>query len=540
MPWCRWRRVAPLLAAVGYWAYLNGLLAQELRLHVQDATGSGMAAAGSLIPTAPGVTAAARRNFRTDDRGTADLRDLAPGSYRLLLTRYGFQADPVEIAVPTTGAVEQTITMAVRAPSTQVNVVDATPLAGTETELRNVPAPVQVASAQEIAESNALNISDFLNQRLTSVFVNEIQGNPFQPDVNFRGYTASPLLGTPQGLSIYLDGVRLNQPFGDVVSWDLIPRVAISETTLMPGSNPLFGLNTLGGAVALETKSGSTHPGSVVQVSGGSFGRRLMDLEHGGANAKGLDWYVASSLFFEDGWRQSSPSDVRQFFGKLGWLHNKTALHLSVGYANNALTGNGLQEQRFLAQNYSSVYTTPDQTLNRSPMANLSVRHTPTAHLSFSGNAYVRALAANTVNGDVNQDSLDQSVYQPSTADQAALRAAGYTGFPTSGANSSNTPFPYWRCIAQVLQRADPAERCDALLTRTTTNQHNYGAFGQATWTGTPHRQRNQFTIGGGFDGSHVGFGQTTQLGYLNPDRSVTTLNAFADGVTGGTLNGDP
>ena len=90
-----------------------------------------------------------------------------------------------------------------------------------------------------------------------------MQGNPFQPDVNYRGYTASPLLGTPQGLSVYMDGVRLNQPFGDVVSWDLIPRLAIASMTLMPGSNPLFGLNTLGGALSIQTKDGTSNPGHV-------------------------------------------------------------------------------------------------------------------------------------------------------------------------------------------------------------------------------------------------------------------------------------
>ena len=99
------------------------------------------------------------------------------------------------------------------------------------------------------------------------MYVNEIQGNPFQPDVNYRGYTASPLLGTPQGVSVYMDGVRLNQPFGDVVSWDLIPRLAIASTDLMPGSNPLFGLNTLGGALSIQTKDGRSHPGTMVQAS---------------------------------------------------------------------------------------------------------------------------------------------------------------------------------------------------------------------------------------------------------------------------------
>src|SRR5262249_39598594 len=160
-----------------------------------------------------------------------------------------------------------------------------------------------------------------------------------------RGYTASPLLGTPQGLSVYMDGVRLNQPFGDVVSWDLIPRIAISEVTLIPGSNPLFGLNTLGGALAVQTKDGRRQPGTAVQISGGSFGRGMFEFEHGGANAKGLNWYLASALFFEDGWRAASPSNVRQFFGKLGWQSAQTVLGLTVAYANNALNGNALQEQ---------------------------------------------------------------------------------------------------------------------------------------------------------------------------------------------------
>ena len=124
-----------------------------------------------------------------------------------------------------------------------------------------------------------------MNRRLDSVHVNEIQSNPFQPDVNYRGYTASPLLGTPQGLSVYMDGVRLNQPFGDIVSWDLIPRSAISSLALMPGSNPLFGLNTLGGALSLETKNGVRDPGTSIQAIYGSHTRYAVEFEHGGSKA---------------------------------------------------------------------------------------------------------------------------------------------------------------------------------------------------------------------------------------------------------------
>ena len=123
-----------------------------------------------------------------------------------------------------------------------------------------------------------------------------------------------------------MDGVRQNQPFGDIVAWDLIPKIAISELALMPGSNPLFGLNTLGGAISIDTKNGLSQPGTTLQISGGSFGRRAGEFEHGGSNRKGLSWYVAGNLFREDGWRQFSPSEVRQSFGKLGWQHAKTSI----------------------------------------------------------------------------------------------------------------------------------------------------------------------------------------------------------------------
>ena len=199
-------------------------------------------------------------------------------------------------------------------------MVAATPLPGVEMPADQIAAPVQTATSKDLEASGALDLSDFLKRRATAVTVNEIQGNPFQADVSYRGYTASPLLGTPQGLSVYLDGVRMNQPFGEVVSWDLIPRVAIGSSTLMPGSNPLFGLNTLGGALVLHTKDGQANKGTTVQGLFGSYLRRAVEFEHGGARASGtLNWYVAGNLFAEDGWRDDSPSDVRQLFGKFGW-----------------------------------------------------------------------------------------------------------------------------------------------------------------------------------------------------------------------------
>jgi outer membrane receptor protein involved in Fe transport len=426
-------------------------------------------------------------------------------------------------------------------PKFKVEVIESTPLPGVNLTLEDIPAPVQTALARDIDASGALDLSDFLNRRINGVFVNEMQGNPFQPDVNYRGYTASPLLGTPQGISVYMDGVRLNQPFGDVVSWDLLPRIAIGSTTLMPGSNPLFGLNTLGGALSIQTKDGRSAPGTSVRGIAGTGTRRSVEFEHGGSRGAGLDWYVAGNFFAEDGWREASPSTVNQLFGKLGWHNPKTDIGVSTAYADTALTGNGLQEQRFLAQDYASVYSIPDTTDNRATLVNVTATHKTSASLTVTGNAYYRNIHTSTLNGDVNDDSLDQSLYQPTAAERAALTAAGYSGFPASGATAANTPFPYWRCIGQVLLNDEPGEKCDGLLNRTATQQQNYGASGQLTLRAEANGRRNQFTFGGGYDGSRVAFQQSTQLGYLNPDRTITPVNGFADGgVTGGNVDGVP
>jgi len=412
-----------------------------------------------------------------------------------------------------------------------VEIVGLTPLPGLGVARDRIPANVQTLDSAAATGTDSANLPDALNRRLGGVFVNEIQGNPFQPDVNYRGFTASPLLGTAQGLSVYLDGVRVNQPFGDVVSWDLIPRAAISSLSLMPGSNPLFGLNTLGGAISIRTKDGLHDPGSSVQALVGRHQRQELEFEHGGHNGQGWHWYLTGNGFKEDGWRDASPTRLGQLFGKVGWADSRTDVALSAAYAHTRLTGNGLQEQRILERAYDSIYTSPDQTKNRSLLLNLAASHMVDNDVQLSGNAYYRKIRTATLNGDMNDDAFDQSVYQPSAAERAALAAAGYTGFPASGANAANTPFPFWRCIANVLLEDEPAEKCNGMLNRSNTRQSNYGISGQATLSGQLGGQRNQFTVGAAYDASRVDFLQSAQFGYLNPDHSVTGVDFYADGT---------
>jgi outer membrane receptor protein involved in Fe transport len=510
-------------------------LTGEIRLDVRDPSGAAMEASGTLQGLSTGV----ERSFQTNAQGTYAFAGLPYGRYRLEVSRDGFATQSALMDVQSSTPIARTITLALSAQSAQVEVIGTTPLPGVDLSRKEIAAPVQAALYADIEQSGALDLADFLNRRLSGVYLNEVQGNPYQPDLNYRGYTASPLLGTPQGLSVYTDGVRLNQPFGDVVSWDLIPRIAIAEMTLVPGSNPLYGLNTLGGALSIQTKDGLRNSGTAIELSGGSFGRGTAEFEHGGAAGE-FHWYLAGNLSFEDGWRTDSPSNVRQFFGKLGWQGGKTFLGLTAAYANNALTGNGLQEQRFLDRDYSSVYTKPDVTENKSPFVILSARRAVSNNVTLSGHSYYRYIRTSTLNGDINEDSLDQSLYQPDAEEQAALAGAGYSGFPTTGETADNTPFPFWRCIAQSLLNDEPAEKCNGLLNRSHARQAIYGLSGQLTWFSSPGGRHNQLTLGASWDGNSVNFTQSTQLGYLNPDRGVTGVNSFGDGVTGGEEDGEP
>jgi outer membrane receptor protein involved in Fe transport len=518
------------------WLWLTFAAAIEIRVEVRDPTGAPMEAAGRIESLAGGID----RVFRIDTRGTYLVASLPEGRYRIEISRPGFapQSKVIEVRSP---RIDARFTLALApAPPSAVTVAGTTPLSRLDLPLEEIPAPVQAASDIDISNSGALDVADFLNRRVNGVHVNEVQGNPMQPDVNYRGYTASPLLGTPQGVSIYFDGVRWNQPFGDVVSWDLIPRGAISEVALIAGSNPLFGLNTLGGALAMRVRDGRGHPGTSLETGGGSFARKIAGIEHGGSHANGFHWFLTGHLFFEDGWREDSPSNVRQFFGRLGRQGERTSIGGSFAFANNALIGNGLQEMTFLRRDYASVYTKPDITANRSPFVNVTGRHAATSRITLAGNAWFRDLRTRTLNGDINEDSLDQALYQPNATERAALAAAGYSGFPTAGESAANTPFPFWRCIAQSLLRDEPSEKCNGLLNRSATSQRHWGLAGQLSHAASPRRGHNQFTLGGSYDRARLDFAQSTQLGYLNPDRSVTGVPSFADGVTGGEADGEP
>lgn len=358
-----------------------------------------------------------------------------------------------------------------------VEVIGTTPLPGLGVPIDQVPANVQTVSESELDARQSINVTDFASRALPSANVNDVTGNPFQSELFYRGFIVSPLLGQPQGLSVYQDGVRLNEPFGDVVYWDLIPQNAVAGIELIPGSNPIFGLNTLGGALSIRTKDGAAFPNTGLQVLGGSWGRWSVDAEHGGYTDT-KDYYLSASYFEEDGWRDYSPSEVTQLFAKFGHRDALNDVSLGITYGNTDLTGNGVAPESFLDDEREQIFTIPDTTEKQMWMLNLAGGRVLNDRYQLRGNVYYRSNDIDTLNGDANDDYED-------CFESSATPAVDCTTF--------------------------------AVNNRTETEETGYGAALQLAHL----TDRNQLTVGLSYDRGDSDFSQSATEGVFNTKRGV-------------------
>ncbi len=301
----------------------------------------------------------------------------------------------------------------------EVEVVATSPLPGIGIEEDKLPYEVQSVTAEDIARGQTMNLTDYMARNLSGITINEVQGSPFQADIAYRGFRLSSILGSAQGLSVYLDGVRVNEPFGDVVNWDMIPEAAIGNVTLIPGSNPIYGLNTLGGALAFTTKSGLTAPGNEVKLQAGSFGRKRIDVSHGSKSDDGYHRFVSATAFDENGWRDYSAGTLGNVFAKIGRQQNDSNWDLSLVVARSALLGNALLPSRnygpegedsptggMYERKRDWIYTHSDKTWNDLNMLTFNVQRLLDDSTELSAMAYVRQGKRRAYSGDAEREEL--------------------------------------------------------------------------------------------------------------------------------------
>jgi len=283
----------------------------------------------------------------------------------------------------------------------KINVFSPGPLPSIGISQDIVPGSIQVINPKDVQEQSGVSLADYLNNNTQGISFNEVGGNAWQPEIFFRGYSAGAITGNPQGISIFVDGVRENQPFSDVVLWDTIPTWALAGTQVIAGSNPIYGLNTLGGAIAMQTKNGKLFNQGKIQSTIGSWDRAAGLVEYGGIiEGTKIDYYLGYNHTSEHGWRDHSPSHLNQIFGKVGNDFDNGRIELSYTGASNNLIGNGLAPRYLLGADNEGVNTVPDLTENRYHKLNLALTQYISEDSMFSVNAYYRSSNRYTLNGD--------------------------------------------------------------------------------------------------------------------------------------------
>jgi iron complex outermembrane receptor protein len=280
----------------------------------------------------------------------------------------------------------------------EITVVGSTPVPGASIDMDKIPGNVQVLSAEQLSRQGPANLTAALNSSLSSINVNDDLDDPFQPDILYRGFEASPVLGTPQGLAVYQNGVRINEAFGDTVNWDLLPDAAIGQVELVSYS-PLYGLNALGGAIAVTMKNGFTYHGTNLELLAGSHGNRSLVGQVGDASGL-LGAYVAGRALDSDGWREFSGDRIRSLYAVTSLHTDRLELDLSYTHADNLLRGQGASPVQELAVSRSLVFTGPQSNSNGLSFFALNATFKFDDGWSIQGVAYYRDYAQKVSNGN--------------------------------------------------------------------------------------------------------------------------------------------
>ena len=393
-----------------------------------------------------------------------------------------------------------------------------------------VAANVQSMTAREIERSQSLDLTDLLNRNFGSISINHAQSNPLQPDVNFRGFTASPLLGLSPGLTVYQNGVRINEPFGDTVNWDLIALSAVNGVQLHAGANPVFGLNTLGGALSLRMKNGFDYDRIGAEIYGGSFARRGASVEFGGNDGR-WGYYGNVDYFEEDGWRDFSPSDALRFFGVLSRRDTDSSVDLSVALAETELRGNGSSPAELLAIDRSQVFTHVDLTENTLAQVILEGTGKLSDHVRVTGNAFYRDIGTDTFNGD-------GTIFgECDVGGKELLVEEEFTDVNGDGECSSEDDTniePVFGLDGAAIDAEVDGEELSAINNIGSRQQKSHGASLQLGLSSSVAGRPNDFLLGAAHSKGRTTFASEVEVAQLLENRGTSRTGIFArDFVTG-------
>lgn len=388
--------------------------------------------------------------------------------------------------------------------------VIAAPLSAQDDPVIIVTAPGGAVDADEVETIDAkaitigarADLAAALARNVPGLSLAEATGNPWQAAITWRGYGVSALQGTEQGMAVYLDGVRFNQPFGDTLTLDLLPESAISTVQLREAS-PIYGRNALGGAILMQTATGRERPGLAGTLTTDSFG------SYGGTASYGTQHaLLAVEAQHDDGWRDASPSRLLRGFGAVDFGGAGWTVEAKLIGADTSLYGNGVAPVELLDADYRAVFTRPDLAESSYGRATL----TPTIELGGTSRLqtilHYQALARDSANGDAAE-------FGPCDADPTILcigeEDEGYEEILRD------------RATGRTIDLDDAVDDY-AVFNRGRERTHGGGIGIQFLDDRETGRGTRRIALGAVLDSYRTNFNALSELGELLDDRSVAAL----------------
>ena len=386
-----------------------------------------------------------------------------------------------------------------------VQVIGITPTLGTGIDKDKVPTNVQNFNVGDITPGQPQTIEDVLNRRMGSISTSDYNGSTYQAGLSFRGYNASPIIGDPQGLAVYQNGMRVNESFGDIVNWDMIPVFAIHQMEMLPGASPVFGLNALGGAISMGMKNGFNTKGTTIDVSGGTYGREKVTAETA-RTYEGFGFYTGVSAMNDFGWRRNSPTQIAQNYTDVAWRGDTSEMGAGVTLAGSFLSNLGSLPDELRTQSRSNYFTGPDNQRNSVAAIDLRGNHDFGDDLSGQVSLYYRHLRTAVTNGNTSNNTA--------CGDGTLCGSDGATKVVDLNGNTIPDSNTY-------------------VINKTLTLTDGYGISAQVTYEGKAFGLDNTAIFGSSFDAGDTQYISVQEAGVLDSERLVVGSGQ----VIGGTAN---
>ncbi len=381
--------------------------------------------------------------------------------------------------------------------------------AGGVIEFSKVPSAAYTASAEDLQRGGQTEPQEALQKNIPGLILNDAAGSTFRTQIEFRGFSTGSVTGFPQGLSVYQNGVRVNEVFGDTVFFDFMPSNAISDITLVTG-NPVYGLNAIGGALSVQMKDGFNYQGTEIDASGGSFGRRKIGVQHG-TQFGNFAAYAAYERILDDGYRDFSEVDIQRFYGDVGYKTSRFEAHFNLTLADSVAGVVSAAPVELLAIDRALTFTSPQTTEVELVMPQLHAKLKATETLTLSGLVYYRRFKSNVVDGNLleagecEEVADDNGIALPGELDEALCSEELEDGQLEALENANG----------EIIEEDDVGNEPFGVVDRISQEAESWGGTVQGVEKSRLFGLKNQFLAGASYDRGSVLFNTRSEIGTI-------------------------